>query len=518
MKSLKKMMALTIAMVMVLAMGVTAMAEELPEGTASNAKTITITSPTELAATDTTTYHIYKVFNATSNGTSAGINYTLLDGKNALVATDELSKFDKDAVGNIHYYERDDTSTDWIENTTRTQLSAHMIEAIGTYISGDAEVGSVTITGANQSKTVTVPDYGYYYITTTTGTVVTIDSTNPFAKVSDKNSVPSVDKTITGISNDGTVDQGKESGNGKVGDVVTYQVVVHAKKGAVNYIFHDKLSPGLSLEAQSNLSIKVDDTDVDATNYTVQYWSDTDATAVTQGNGDCEVGDNITVRFENDYLATITKDTDIVISYKAKINDNAVIASTGNPNTVDLEYGHDPTETDENKKKEPTKKTEEDSATVYTYALALKKVNQQGENLADATFKFPFYVKKTAAADGSYIYAFATLPATFAEGDSAANYTNTLATPANGEITIKGVQNVEYLIEETVAPNGYNKLNEPFSITPEKTSATTTTTSKTTYLDADGKIVDEEVTDGGHTVTYTLHKHEFCCWRLPDSS
>jgi len=482
---------------MAMVLGMTSMAAFAAEG---DAKTITITSPSDLAATDTTTYYIYKVFNATSDGTSTNINYTKLSNKSLpLTATDGLSQFNADSAGNIHYYTKaaisDETWTE-VTDASSISLSAGMISAIGTYVNGDSPVATLTITGPETKGTASLADYGYYYITTTTGTVVTIDSTNPAASVNDKNTIPSVDKKITGISNNGTVENGTGTGNedeigkGKIGDVVTYEVTVHAKKGAVNYIFHDKLSPGLSLEAQSNLSVKVGGSAIAGSNYEVKYWSDTDATNQT----DTEAGDNITIRFDNGYLATLTTDTDIVISYQAKINDNAVIASAGNPNTVLLEYGHDPTKTDETEKKEPTKKTEEDEATVYTYALALKKVNKAGEPLKDATFQLPFYVKETPAADGAYIYAGTT---------AGTGLVNTLTTPDSGEITIKGVQNVAYTFEETVAPEGYNKLTSTFSITPEVTDSTTTTTSTTIWLDADGNVVDSESSSKTTSVTYT---------------
>ena len=470
-----------------------------------DARTITITSPTGLAATDTTTYHIYKVFNATSDGTSSNINYTKLDGKSLpLTATDNLSKFDADTAGNISYYTRTATTDEWTKVTTAGgSLSTGMIAAISTYVADDNEVGRVTITGPATKATVAVPDYGYYFITTTTGTVVTIDSTNPSASVADKNSVPSIDKKITAVSNGGTVeddtdkasenDHGDdEVGKGKIGDTVTYSVDIFAKPGAINYIFHDKLASGLTLANQNTLTVKVGGETVAASNYEIKYYSDTDAT----NQADTEAGDNITIRFKNEYLATITAPTTITVSYQAVINDNAVIAGAGNPNTVVLDYGHDPTADTDEKKKEPTKKTEEDDAVVYTYALGLKKINSSAEALDGATFQLPFYVKATPdATDGAYIYA----------GTAAGEgLVNTLTTPDSGIILIKGVQNVAYTFEETVAPVGYNKLTASFTITPIVTSKTTTTTSTTIYLDEDGNEVDRETYQGTPiTVTYT---------------
>ena len=401
--------------------------------------------------------------------------------------------------------ERGITTTDeWTKVTTAGgSLSTGMIAAISTYVADDNEVGSVTITGPATKATVAVPDYGYYFITTTTGTVVTIDSTNPSASVADKNSVPSIDKKITAVSNGGTVeddtdkasenDHGDdEVGKGKIGDTVTYSVDIFAKPGAINYIFHDKLASGLTLANQNTLTVKVGGETVAASNYEIKYYSDTDAT----NQADTEAGDNITIRFKNEYLATITAPTTITVSYQAVINDNAVIAGAGNPNTVVLDYGHDPTADTDEKKKEPTKKTEEDDAVVYTYALGLKKINSSAEALDGATFQLPFYVKATPdATDGAYVYA----------GTAAGEgLVNTLTTPDSGIILIKGVQNVAYTFEETVAPVGYNKLTASFTITPIVTSKTTTTTSTTIYLDEDGNEVDRETYQGTPiTVTYT---------------
>jgi LPXTG-motif cell wall-anchored protein len=121
-------------------------------------------------------------------------------------------------------------------------------------------------------------------------------------------------------------------------------------------------------------------------------------------------------------------------------------------------------------------------------------------------------VKKDKAADGAYIYAFDELPSEFKQGDSADNYTNTLTTPANGEITIKGIQQTdttptdedlkrEYEFIETKAPDGYNKLPESFKVTAQKTGESVTTeTVKTKYLDENGNVVEEK---SATTVTVT---------------
>ena len=116
-------------------------------------------------------------------------------------------------------------------------------------------------------------------------------------------------------------------------------------------------------------------------------------------------------------------------------------------------------------------------------------MNDKGEALSGAKFELPFYVKETADTNGAYIYAGTT---------AGTGLTNQLTTPANGEITIKGVASGDYSITEVEAPNGYNKLTEDVTVTAEKTSAITT---NTTFYIKDGAVVANDTADS-KTVTY----------------
>ena len=451
---------------------------------------ITINPPSNAQATDSFTYNVYKVFDGFGDGTN--ISYKVKASKNSLLP-DVAAQYDSfdgtthphfsvDAGGNVRF----GTISAAGVFTAADELTAQAIAAIAAYVGSSDLVTTVSTTGTTAVQTSNL-DNGYYFINTTTGTVVTIDSTNPDKTVDDKNSVPTIDKTITGVT-DGTIADDAKSADVNIGDIIDFTVVVHAKKGAINYIFHDKLSAGLTLQAQSNLVIKVGDDELTAgEDYIVKYWNAT--TKATASDEDAEVGDNITIRFTNTYLATLTGDTDIAITYKVQLNDDAIIAGNGNPNTVDLEYGHNPTDT--SNPEEPHNKTREDHATVFTYALALKKVKVNGDALADATFQLPFYVNATADTDGAYIYA-------GENPDDKTGLTNTLTTPASGEITIKGLEGGDYSFTETVAPDGYNKLEAPFTVTAYKTGCVTTEWKE--YLDENGNVTER--TENTTEVTY----------------
>ena len=174
MKQLKNLFAAALTLVVAMALSVTAFAA----GTGS----ITITPPEDVDPDATITYKIYKVFDADGNGDA--ISYKLVDGK-----TTAPAGFTVDTAGNVTY-----TGT-----STNDELTAADIAAIAAYVTDDDLVATVTSTDGAKAVAENLPN-GYYYITTTTGTVVTIDSTNPNAEVDDKNVVPGVDKKIIGAS------------------------------------------------------------------------------------------------------------------------------------------------------------------------------------------------------------------------------------------------------------------------------------------------------------------------------
>ncbi len=251
-------------------------------------------------------------------------------------------------------------------------------------------------------------------------------------------------------------------------------------------------------------------------------------------------------------------DVTIVVDYWMILDDKAIVDEPGNKNFA--QYGWNPidnkntdgtpkTPTDVTDEDKPSQKEKVDEATVYTYALAWVKTNEQGKALKDAEFKLPFYVKAETKTidgkevvvpikdnDGAYIFAFSlkdeatgkiktdengnpvevtadTYPedkskTPDAEGKypkfTAANTTNLIVTDETGVITIKGVEQGTYSITETKAPAGYNKLIAPFTVEAKKSGTSVTTTTKTTiYLDANGNVTDT-VTD--NTVVYNTDK------------
>lgn len=451
MKTLKRLSSILLAVFMVMAMAIPAFAQEVTVGE-NTGGSITISN-----AAKGETYTIYKLFDATVTGTEGGsIAYT------GDIPTGLEAYFTEDKAGNISA-----TDSAWKDPATKAEISDDLKSALTEWAKTASAIKSAVSDGSE--LTFKNLPYGYYVVTTTQGaSAITVDSTNPNAEIVDKNgTVPS---GLTKTVNDDDVN---------FGDTVTYTVTFKtsnydgngtAAKKIMSYTIEDTLPNFLSDVNVTSIIVDNDGkaaTTADQTNVTDQF---------NNKKIVLDWYDETNSKFLYDNGATVT------LTYTAVVTDKAKIDGNGNTNTVTVKW------TDENV--EGLQGNLTDSETIYTYAIALKKVNDKGEALSGAKFQLPFYVKETADANGAYIYA----GTTAGEG-----LTNQLTTPASGEITIKGVKTGTYSITEVEAPNGYNKLTEDVTVTAEKTSAITT---NTTFYIKDGEPVQSNV--GGATeVTYT---------------
>ena len=385
MKMMKKIFALLIAMVMVLGMSTMVFAA----GTGS----ITITPPDDVDTTQTITYNIYKVFDADGNGSA--ISYKLVSGK-----TTAPAGFTVDTAGNVTYS----------GTSTTGGLTEADIAAIAAYVASDSPVATVTSTGGADAVATGLAN-GYYYITTTTGTVVTIDSTNPNAKVEDKNIVPGVDKTITGAS---SLDEDGKKALAQVGTVVDYKAEITVGKGQKGYVFKDTMGAGLAYVTDS-LSVK---------GMTV----DTDYTLAVSGQ-------NITVTFNDDAINDLAQNSKITVTYKATVTSDALTVNAAK-NTATISYGNN------------SEFTSEPSVTeVYNAKFTVTKKDGNGEALKGAGFVI-------ANAEGKY-YAIANGVVSWVDSiDAATEYTS----DEQGAVTaFTGLANGTYTLIEKTVPSGYNK-------------------------------------------------------------
>lgn len=450
-KNMKKIMALALAATMTLGMTTMGMAAQTVGTAADNTAKITIQN-----AAKSETYKVYKLFDASVTGTQGGsISYTREGG----IPDGLTDYFEINSAGNI-YLKDGATITD-----------SAMQTALRTWALGQNAIAEA-ISDGQELEFVGLP-YGYYIVLSSQaaeddgdgyGSAITVTSTNPTATIYDKN-----ETTPSGLT------KSADETNVFIGDTVTYTV----KFNTSNY-------DGAGSSAKAIKSYEITDIPENLENIVV--------TGLTVGGENVYATGTAFPQFDEGEISIDWRDSDgtfiyengaeVVLTYTAVVAATADIDGDGNTNTVSLEW------TTEDG---PGDGKLQDSETIYTYAIALKKVDQSGNSLAGATFQFPFYVKTTVDTDGAYIYA---------GKDAGDGLTDTITTPATGEIVVKGVASGTYSITETEAPAGYNKLTTAVEVKATQTGETTTNT--TTYLDGNGNIVKEE--NSTTSVTYTNDK------------
>lgn len=412
MRHLKKFFGAVVAALMVFAMTVTP--AFAAQGTNDNSGKITITN-----AEVGHTYNAYQILVLESYNTEKGA-YSY--------------KANADWVGwledQTQYVSIDDQGyVTWVKDADAAAFAkAALAHAEEAKIQPDA-----TATATSTTVEFTGLNLGYYLVDTTVGTLCSLDTTAPDATMEEKNEVPPVKKEVQ--EDDGGVWGDKNTA--EIGDTVNFRSTIEAKPGAEAYILHDVMSNGLTLNPESITVSEpaglVKGTDANSGDYHV----------VTTGLTD---GCTFEVVFHQSYLDTITKDTNIIVTYSAVVNENAVVSPAPNPNETKLEFGNAP---DVEDRFTPPSKTE-----TYTYKVDVVKTDGDNKVLDGAEFKL--YDSKTGGKEISLVKVSDGVYRLAKDGETGVEYITTV----NGQLEIKGLDaNTTYWLEETKAPEGYNKLS-----------------------------------------------------------
>ena len=258
---------------------------------------------------------------------------------------------------------------------------------------------------------------GYYLVDSSVGALCGLGTTSEHIIINEKNSVPTVNKDIVVYDSTGKEIQRVDANNTFIGKTVNYETTIDVGTGAQDYVLYDKMSAGLTF-TEGSLTVKIGDTVLEAganKDYTVEYNKDGYTFIIT-------------------FVRTLVDTDNVVVSYSAVVNTNAVIGGTGNKNETRLDYG------DEHY-------TESDTVT-YTYRFELVKTDNNKTILPDAEFKL--YDAETG---GNRIYVVEERPGVYYVTQTA-NETVIKA----GTAVIRGLANGTYYLEETRNPDGYTKL------------------------------------------------------------
>lgn len=243
----------------------------------------------------------------------------------------------------------------------------------------------------------------------------------------------------------------------QIGDKVYFQLTskVPDMSAYTDYTFKfkDTLSQGLTFD-ESSVVVKVGTATLNSgTQYTV-----TTALA-TPGPGT-----TVTIDLSNS-IEDQTPGAEIVVTYEATLNENAVIGSTANGNSAEVEYSNDP-DTNETGTSIP------DTTKTYTYDIQVHKyaADTPDGHLAGATFILstsatlegtptaPDYTDNNAI---KLVGSGNTYRVAKEDEEGSQTYFTTNDT---SNITINGLEAGTYYLHEVAAPDGYNKLTEPVKV------------------------------------------------------
>lgn len=263
-------------------------------------------------------------------------------------------------------------------------------------------------------------------------------------KVYPKNSTgeDTIDKKI--VEDDGE----KASTTANIGDTINYKVTYSipvGENGLESLVVTDTMSKGLTfVNNADNIKVLNGDVVVDKTMYTVNANKDNSTNVTT-----------ITITFDSDnYCKKLAPNTtpNFTITYKATLNENAVLGQSGNTNDVFVTYTGD-----------VKRETEHKDTKVFTYGIdLLKKGEGTTAGLKDVKFELTDganEIKVLKSGDAYY-------------PSNGTGASSTVTTDEQGKIYIRGLKPGTYQLKETKTNAGYVLLKEPVKIVITEDSTT----------------------------------------------
>jgi len=441
----KHFMAFFLSLVMIMAMGLTAFAEGESTGAT------------------------YKL---TLNGTSEGHTYEAYQ-----IFTGDLST-DTDGnkvLSNVKW----GTGVTYTGTESATDVANKLVDEKGMTL--DQLVGKLTLTtpvktvpSAKGSTDITGLAAGYYLVKDQDGTQT--DKSGAYTKfivqvvgdtsVGVKSDVPTVEKKVKDTNDStGITTNWQDSADYDINDWVPYQITGTMpsnidRYSTYKYVFTDTMSTGLTYDGKDldhKAKIYIGEKNV-TSSFTENVTTNDGSTIVTWTCDNLKGIDGV----------TLNTDTKVVVTYSAKLNENAVIGAAGNPNTVNLTYSNNPNKVDGDE----TGKTPDDKNIVFTFKVVVNKVDQKGTPLAGASFTLS---KVKLDKEGKVLETGVPIKTYELTGDKEKDPTI---------FTASGLDDGTYVLRETKTPTGYNTIADQY-FTIEATHETTADEPSLTTLSGD---------------------------------
>ena len=407
MKLAKKLISLTLAIMMVAVLGVAVLAA----GTGK----ITIENPQPGKA-----YTAYKIFDVTYSGDAHSYTISKSDPNLSIVQEyagstgSGLTLTSAGTVYNVSFSDGTDT------------FSAPKFAA---FLKDKTLSGGITFSSVGGKMKVDGITEGYYFINSLNGTLCELATAKDIT-IHDKDVAPIIRKTHDDA--DSTVYVGQ-----KVNFTITGAIPATVGYNVYTYQITDEMTSGLVLNR--DIKVKIDGVDVsESASVEIRYDADQKGFFVEIVVSQYDVG------------------KDIVVTYSAIVNENA-IERDKETNTVTLKYSNNPN--DKN-----SFSTTSDSVNLYSFNIKVDKYDAK-----DASKKLvgaEFYFKNSS---GQYYKRDETTKnVTWVLNKAEATM---LSSDTNGVLTFTGIDMGTYYLEETKAPDGYNLLSGDVTVVINKNAA-----------------------------------------------
>lgn len=452
MKKMKRLVALALSVVMVLAMSVFAFAGE---------QTFTITAPAT-----THQYEIYQIFTGDLSGsTLSNVKW----GKNGTGTTGEaVDQATLDALTAVN-----------------TGSNKEILAVVEKY----ANLKSTPIETVTNGSTYDAAA-GYYLIKDKDNTVSGIDSYTTYlvkvagdVTITPKADVPSFEKKLKDKNDtEGTTSDWQDSADYDIGDDIPFKLEGKVAsnyadyKGKYYFAFHDIEEEGLSFNKNS-VEVYVGENKIETGYEVVENPTD---------------GCTFEVVFKNlKDISSVEAGSKIRVEYTSKLNDKAKLGKEGNVNKAKLEFSNNPNEEQKGEDKPGTGETPWDNVIVFTYQVVVDKYaeSENGQKLPGAEFTLEKVLK-----------------------DGSKETVKVVKSDDGTSFTFKGLDDGKYVLTETKTPSEYNSIdpieftvNADHTITWERQKRTDILTGLTGTA-TDGKITFTANTDKSELATKVVNK------------
>ena len=433
MKLIKKIAAIMFAFMMVFSLSTNVKADD-NSGDSTTTGTITIENSNARQ-----TYNLYRILDLESyNNTDKAYSYKLSTKWTGFLE-----------YPGVNVYLKNNTDNDyvtWVNAKKDSETMRVFVKLALKY----AEEKSIAVDESIKNDSTTVKNIttnplklGYYLVSSSAGSLISIDTNNPNKNIQEKNGVPTITKNVS--TDHGTTYSAKKN-SVNAGDTVGYQTTITFKPGAKNYKLHDTMDSKLEFQvihdAHTNLSnsfninkyIELNKTPTDGCTFEVTF-KDVFYTDFRD-------------KIDNNELKSLT------ISYHSIFKEEkGSYIDQPMKNTTHLTYGDNDTESN-------TDETE-----TYTFGVPVLKYTKDENDVKKTLANAQFNLYKDSVDNEENKLKFTYDPANeYYRLTKSESGDSTMISNGTKAFTITGLEAGTYYLKETKAPNGYNTLTSPIKI------------------------------------------------------